>query len=157
MAFDGAALRWLPAMIGLAFLLQGIPEEMIWRGWLIPSLGGGRAAVALSVSAFSLLHLLSDGGQAGLLERIVYLAMPAGFSFAAAMAYLASGSTWAAIGVHAGFHIANYAAALVGTVDSPWVHVFLGAGWAVAGWVISRVFRNRMPWARGGESGSRGT
>ena len=109
MAFDGAALRWLPAMIGVAFLV---------------------AAVALSVSAFSLLHLLSDGGQAGLLERIVHLAMPAGFSFAAAMAYLASGSTWAAIGVHAGFHIANYAAALVGTVDSPW--------------------------ARGGESGCRG-
>lgn len=132
----------------MAFLLQGIPEEVIWRGWLIPSLGGGRVAVALSVTVFSLLHLLSDGGQADVVERIVYVAMPFGFSFAAAMARLASGTTWAAVGVHAGFHLANHATALVGAVDSPVLHLFLGLGWAAVGWGIARVFRERMPWAR---------
>ena len=27
-------------VLGMAFLLQGIPEELVWRGWLLPSLGG---------------------------------------------------------------------------------------------------------------------
>lgn len=29
----------LIAVLGMAFLLQGIPEELVWRGWLLPSLG----------------------------------------------------------------------------------------------------------------------
>ena len=60
--------RWwaiLALMLGRAFLLQGIPEEFIWRGWLLPSLGAKtsmRWAVGLSVIVFGSLHLVSRGG-----------------------------------------------------------------------------------------------
>ena len=52
-------------VLGMAFLLQGIPEEFIWRGWLLPSLGAKismRWAVGFSVIVFGSLHLVSRGG-----------------------------------------------------------------------------------------------
>ena len=91
----------------IAFLLQGIPEEIIWRGWLYSSLGETRFAAVSSVLGFTALHLLSPGGQQNLLEHLTYLAPPCGFAVAALIVRMISGSTWAAIGVHGGFHVAN--------------------------------------------------
>ena len=91
----------------IAFLLQGIPEEIIWRGWLYSSLGETRFAAVSSVLGFTALHLLSQGGQQNLLEHLTYLAPPCGFAVAALIVRTISGSTWAAIGVHGGFHVAN--------------------------------------------------
>ena len=51
--------------VNLAFLLQGFPEELVWRGWLVRSLGDGRVAGITSVIGFTLIHLISKGGQAG--------------------------------------------------------------------------------------------
>lgn len=90
-----------------AFLLQGIPEEIIWRGWLFSSLGETRFAAVSSVLGFTVLHLLSQGGQQSLLERITYLALPCGFAVTAMIVRIVSGATWPAIGVHGGFHVAN--------------------------------------------------
>jgi hypothetical protein len=92
----------------VAFLLQGIPEEIIWRGWLFPSLGETRFAAASSVLGFTVLHLLSQVGQQNLIEHITYLVLPCGFAVTALIVRLVSGSTWAAIGVHGGFHMVNY-------------------------------------------------
>nr|WP_083840665.1 type II CAAX endopeptidase family protein [Actinomyces sp. oral taxon 849] len=91
----------------IAFLLQGIPEEIIWRGWLYSSLGETRFAAVSSVLGFTALHILSQGGQQNLLEHLTYLAPPCGFAVTALIVRTISGSTWAAIGVHGGFHVAN--------------------------------------------------
>ena len=95
------------AIFSQGFLLQGIPEEIIWRGWLFSSLGETRFAAVSSVLVFTVLHLISQGGQQNLLDHIIYLTIPCGFAVAALIVRMVSGSTWAAIGVHGGFHVAD--------------------------------------------------
>lgn len=128
-----------------AFLLQGIPEEIIWRGWLFSSLGETRFAAVSSVLGFTVLHLLSQGGQQNLLEHITYLAMPCGFAVTALIVRTISGSTWAAIGVHGGLHVAN-------DMLSDWLHlpigsitwVLQGLIWAAVGLLILAFHRRRQ-------------
>ena len=127
----------------IAFLLQGIPEEVIWRGWLFSSLGETRFAAVSSVLGFTALHLLSQGGQQNLFEHLTYLALPCGFAVTALIVRMISGSTWAAIGVHGGIHVAN-------DVLSDRLHlpsgsitwVLQGLLWAVVGLLIL-VFHRR--------------
>ena len=128
-----------------AFLLQGIPEEIIWRGWLFSSLGETRCAAVSSVLGFTVVHLLSQGGQQNLLEHITYLAMPCGFAVTALIVRTISGSTWAAIGVHGGLHVAN-------DMLSDWLHlpigsitwVLQGLIWAAVGLLILAFHRRRQ-------------
>ena len=77
----------------IAFLLQGIPEEVIWRGWLFSSLGETRFAAVSSVLGFTALHLISQVGQQNLIEHITYLVLPCGFAVTALIVRLVSGST----------------------------------------------------------------
>ena len=128
-----------------AFLLQGIPEEIIWRGWLFSSLGETRCAAVSSVLGFTVLHLLSQGGQQNLLEHITYLAMPCGFAVTALIVRTISGSTWAAIGVHGGFLVANDALKdrlhlPVGSIT--WI--LQGLLWAAVGLLILAFHRRRQ-------------
>ena len=126
-------------VLGMAFLLQGIPEEFIWRGWLLPSLGAKtsmRWVVGFSVVVFGSLHLVSRGGQSNAIEHIIYLAMPLGFAYAAAMARLAADSTWAAIGVHGGYHTAMLLANVLPINNSPTLWVLIGALWFAVGLAI---------------------
>lgn len=140
-------LPWWAAavMIGAqAFLLQGIPEEIIWRGWLFSSLGETRFAAVASVLGFTALHLVSQGGQQNLLERITYLALPCGFAIAALIVRFVSGSTWAAIGVHGGFQVANDV--MSGPLHLPngsvtWM--LQGVLWAAVGLLILGVHRRQ--------------
>ena len=129
----------------IAFLLQGIPEEIIWRGWLYSSLGETRFAAVSSVLGFTALHLLSQGGQQNLFEHLTYLALPCGFAVTALIVRLVSGSTWAAIGVHGGFHMVNYFVS--GSMHLPadsvtWV--LQGLLWAAVGLLILAFHRRRQ-------------
>ena len=129
----------------IAFLLQGIPEEMIWRGWLFSSLGETRFAAVSSVLGFTALHLLSQGGQQNLIEHLTYLVLPCGFAVTALIVRLVSGSTWAAIGVHGGFHMVNYFVS--GSMHLPadsvtWV--LQGLLWAAVGLLILAFHRRRQ-------------
>ena len=138
---------WIMAVMifSQAFLLQGIPEEIIWRGWLFSSLGETRFAAVSSVLGFTVLHLLSQGGQQNLLEHITYLAMPCGFAVTALIVRTISGSTWAAIGVHGGLHVAN-------DMLSDWLHlpngsitwIPQGLLWAAVGLLILAFHRRRQ-------------
>ena len=128
-----------------AFFLQGIPEEIIWRGWLFSSLGETRCAAVSSVLGFTVLHLLSQGGQQNLLEHITYLAMPCGFAVTALIVRTISGSTWAAIGVHGGFQVANDLLSdrlhlPIGSIT--WV--LQGLIWAAVGLLILAFHRRRQ-------------
>lgn len=91
-----------------AFFLQGIPEELLFRGYLMQTMRE-RPKLALLVSTvfFGILHLFSTGSQQNLGERFIYLLWPAGFGFCAAALVLRLHSLWPAIGIHAGSHLAN--------------------------------------------------
>jgi len=98
--------------LGLAFVQQGIPEELLFRGMLLWSLRERPAlAVAVTTLAFTVIHLVSNGGQQSAWEHVLYLALPLGFALLAVGLLLWTGSLWAAVGVHGGFHVGNYLAA----------------------------------------------
>lgn len=145
---DSSGDTWWANMIlafGLGFLLQAIPEEIIFRGWLIHSLGNTKLAVALSVVTFGVIHIVSQGGQQNLVERFIYLIMPLGFAFAAAIVRLASHSTWAAIGVHGGLHISGTIMFFLPNESSPLQWTLLGVLWTLVGIIINwryKVLRN---------------
>ena len=126
-------------IVGIAagFLLQGVPEELVWRGWFFSSMGSTRAAAVTSVLVFTVLHLISQGGQQNVLEHVIYLANPLGFAIAAMAVRIVSGSTWAAIGVHGGFHLANaLLGERLGALEGPTTWVVAGLLWAAVGAVI---------------------
>ena len=145
---DSSGDTWWANIIlafGLGFLLQAIPEEIIFRGWLIPSLGNTKLAVALSVVTFGAIHIVSQGGQQNLVERFIYLIMPLGFAFAAAIVRLASHSVWAAIGVHGGLHISGTIMFFLPNESSPLQWTLLGVLWVLVGIIVNwryKVIRN---------------
>ena len=137
---DSSGDTWWANMIlsfGLGFLLQAIPEEIIFRGWLIPSLGNTKLAVALSVVTFGAIHIVSQGGQQNLVERFIYLIMPLGFAFSAAIVRLASHSVWAAIGVHGGLHISGTIMFFLPNESSPLQWTLLGVLWVLVGIIVN--------------------
>ena len=91
----------LLSRVNSAFLVQGFPEELVWRGWLFRSLGGTRRAGAISVIGFTLLHIISNGGQENWVERVLYLATPFGFAVAAVVVAASLIAVTAGIGVNA--------------------------------------------------------
>ncbi|MEV7769583.1 CPBP family intramembrane glutamic endopeptidase [Microbacterium sp. NPDC086615] len=103
--------------LGLAFLQQGIPEELLFRGMLLWRLRGRPVlAVAVTTLAFTLIHLVSNGGQQSPWEHVLYLALPFGFALLAVGLLLWTGSLWAAVGVHGGFHVGTV---IAGTLLPP--------------------------------------
>ncbi len=107
--FTGIPL-WLTIIYILAgaVILQGFPEELIYRGWLFtvtqvrPWFTFGWTS-----AAFAVIHLISQGGQQSLLDHFIYLLSPLGFGMLAAALVFWRESIWWAVGVHAGVHIAN--------------------------------------------------
>ncbi len=134
--FGQAPLWMLIIAIGAqAFLLQGIGEEVLFRGYLLRSLPHRPAvAVLISAAAFGILHLMSRGGQENLGERFIYLALPFGFAICAGFLAQRMGTTWAAIGIHGGSHVASAVAMALGLVaDGPAVWVVIGVLFMLAG------------------------
>lgn len=111
----------------LAFVLQGIGEEVLFRGYLLHSLSRRpHLATLLSAAAFMLPHLASSGGQRSVLEHLIYLAIPFSFGLSAGFLALAVGSVWAAVGIHAGFHVATAVGVALGLAlegPAPWLAV----------------------------------
>lgn len=124
--------------LGLAFLQQGIPEELLFRGWLLWRLRDRPViAVIVTTLTFTVIHLLSNGGQQSALERVLYLAVPFGFALLAVGLVLWTGSLWAAAGVHGGFHVGNAIAAVaLPQVEAVLSWVAVGGLHAVLGLVL---------------------
>lgn len=101
---------WVIAINALVMglLVQGFPEELVWRGYLMQTLPWRSPLIALySAGLFGLMHLVSSGGQENVWERVLYIVQAFAFAFFAAVLYQATGQLWAAVGVHAGLHFAN--------------------------------------------------
>lgn len=107
-------LEALPVLVALAVVLQGIPEELIYRGWLF-SITRTRPVLTFcwTTAAFTIIHLTSSGGQQDALDRLVYLTTPLGMGALAGAVALWRGSFWWAAGTHSGFHIASGISMLV--------------------------------------------
>lgn len=115
------------AAIGMGMVMQGFPEELVFRGYGM-SLLRHRPLVALAITTliFGAMHLVSSGGQENVLDRILYLTWPTGFAFAAGALVLLTRSLWAAVGIHGGSHIAVLVAQLLGVGEqsrAAWVAV----------------------------------
>jgi membrane protease YdiL (CAAX protease family) len=125
----------LVALVSQAFLLQAIPEELLFRGWLLSTLRSRPwLAIAVTTLSFTVIHLASNGGQESAVEHLLYLALPFGFSLLAVGLLLWTGSLWAAVGVHGGFHLGNAAAVVfLPEVDAALSWVVIGAVQATVG------------------------
>lgn len=120
---------------GMAFLLQGIPEELLWRGWMF-NIVTDRPWLAFwwTTLTFAAIHLLSEGGQEQWYEHLSYLLIPLGFGALAGALVLTTGSMWIAAGVHAGFHVGHYLVLLlIGQVlaGSSVTHVIVGIAFLI--------------------------
>lgn len=135
----GAIMTALAITLLRSFVLQGIGEEVLFRGYVLQSLSRRPIlAVAITAAAFTLPHLASSGGQQNLLERVLFLAVPFGFSFSAGFLAIAMRSVWAAVGIHGGFHLATAVTTLLlPPTDGPVLWVLLGAMHVVVGVVIA--------------------
>lgn len=137
-----------------AFLLQGIGEEVLCRGYLMVSLRSRPVLAVLAAAVvFTLPHLLSSGGQQGLGERFLYLAIPFGFALAAGVLAVALRSVWAAIGIHGGLHVSYAVVAALGLgLDGPVMWIVIGTLYTVAAVLIGI----RLPRSRWDEVRDRG-
>ncbi len=136
----------LAVIIGLAqaFGLQGIPEELLFRGYLLRSVRlRPWSALLVSAVAFGIIHLVSSGGQQNWGERLLYLAVPTGFALTAGALVLTTGSVASAIGIHGGLHAATLVASLLAPTfpalaigEGPAVWLATGAAYALAAVVI---------------------
>lgn len=139
----GFAVMVVLARLAQAFLLQGLPEEVFFRGYILQTLRHRPVlALVMSTIVFGLIHLLSNGGQDNALDAGLYLIWPAGFGFCAAALAMRTRSLWAAVGVHAGSHTANLLLSFTGTnAEGRIGWIVVGLGYVVAGAVILRGWR----------------
>lgn len=86
-------------------LVQGFPEELVFRGYIFRNLGQTLplwATVASSSLIFGSMHVFSNGGATTLGERVLYAAAMTGFGLMLAACRTLSGTLWLGIGFHAG-------------------------------------------------------
>ncbi|MFT3943395.1 MAG: CPBP family intramembrane metalloprotease [Ancrocorticia sp.] len=128
----------------LGFVMQGATEEFIWRGWLSQSVGGSWKRQALITSvAFGLIHIISNGGHDSIWEGALYLTAAGAFGFTAAALYFATGSIWAAVGIHGGLHLANYIATFFGGGEGPAMEALQIVLYVAIGWAVMHQFLKR--------------
>lgn len=136
---------FLTAMV-LGLFTQGFPEEFLWRGYGLQTMRY-RPMVAVLVSglAFGAMHLVSEGGQQGFGEKLLYLAGPTAFAIAAGMLAVVARSIWPAVGVHFGNHLAFYLGSLFGMGTGPALWLAEGAVFLAVAAII--YFTNRQAFA----------
>lgn len=130
-----------------ALVVQGFPEELLWRGYLMQTLPlrSPWAIVLWSSGLFALIHLISSGGQENLAERFLYLLPAFGFGFLAAALYRATGQLWAAVGVHAGMHTASQTTGYFGVGDGPALWLAQTVGYLLIGVLVMLWCDRRRP------------
>ena len=139
-AAQGPFVLVVVAMLIPAFLVQGFPEELIFRGMLMSALRAHPLrAVVVTTLSFTVIHLVSNGWQETALDRVLYLVFPFGFALFAAALLVWTRSLWAAIGVHGGVHIGSGFSDLLPAVDPALASTVTGLVYACLGGLILAV------------------
>ncbi|MFW6598324.1 CPBP family intramembrane glutamic endopeptidase [Propionibacteriaceae bacterium Y2011] len=152
----GLAYAFLPS-----FVMQGFPEELIFRGYVMNA-AKVRVGVALAISSllFGSLHLLSQSPAEGVVEKFVLYPLQAvALGFVCGAAQIGTGSLWAAVGVHGGMHIGTRIAGLLAAPHDYGLQLILVTGLYVVLGVLFLVLRSRLaprssPQVPGGAGGS---
>jgi membrane protease YdiL (CAAX protease family) len=98
-----------------AFVLQAVPEELLFRGYLVGAARERLSApgvIVLSSLVFGAPHILSRSDATTWAQRLLFLTIPVGFGAVAAVLRLTSGSLWPAVAVHGGFHVSVWVGGL---------------------------------------------
>ncbi|QLQ14809.1 MAG: CPBP family intramembrane metalloprotease [Micropruina sp.] len=101
----------------VSFLLQGLPEEILWRGYLQTTLMSRLSPITsaiLTAVFFGSMHVVSFGSGGTWDSKLVYALTAMAMGLVMAGLRLVTGSTWAAIGYHAGWHLVSRTPALFG-------------------------------------------
>jgi membrane protease YdiL (CAAX protease family) len=98
-------------MIAMSTLLvQGFPEELVFRGYMFRNLGGALPLWATAVSSsliFGSMHVFSHGGATTLGEHVLYAVTATGLGLMLAACRTLSGTLWIGIGFHGGYDAFN--------------------------------------------------
>ncbi|MGH3674028.1 MAG: lysostaphin resistance A-like protein [Pseudonocardiaceae bacterium] len=98
-------------MIAISTLLvQGFPEELVFRGYMFRNLGGALplwATVASSSLIFGSMHVFSNSGATTPGEHVLYAVSATGFGLMLATCRTVSGTLWLGLGFHGGFDAFN--------------------------------------------------
>lgn len=143
---SSSTLVIVAVLVFSAVLMQGIPEELWFRGLAWASAGSRPwLTLAGTTLVFTCLHVVSSGGQTSAADRLTYLLLPLGMGFLAGCARWCTGSVWAAAGTHSGLHLGMIPVYLLGVPTGPWGWITLGGLQLGAGAVLLVVHR---PWGR---------
>ena len=128
-----------------SYLLQGIPEELIYRGWLFSTTAERPIfTVVWTTLAFTVPHLFSSGGQQSTTDFLLYLVLPLGMAVLAGAVVVWKKSVWWAAGTHGGMHAVMAVLALLFPValdSTAWVTLGvtqLATGLALLAWWSSK-------------------
>lgn len=105
---DTGVTAWPVVIVSLAastLLVQGFPEELVFRGYIFANLRERlslRGTIVVSSLVFGSIHVVSHSGAATLGQRLVYAVMAVGFGLMLACCRAVSGSLWLGVGFHAG-------------------------------------------------------
>lgn len=101
----GMAAAFVVFMLVRSYFLQGIPEELLFRGWLFSTTADRPLfTVGWTTIAFTLPHLFSAGGQESAMDFVIYLILPLGMGIVGGAVVVWKGSFWWAAGTHGGMH-----------------------------------------------------
>lgn len=128
-----------------SYLLQGIPEELIYRGWLFSTTAQRPIfTVVWTTLAFTIPHLSSSGGQQSTTDFLLYLVLPLGMAVLAGAMVVWKKSVWWAAGTHGGMHAVMAVLAILFPValdSTAWVILGvtqLATGLALLAWWSSK-------------------
>lgn len=128
-----------------SYLLQGIPEELIYRGWLFSTTAERPIfTVVWTTLAFTVPHLFSSGGQQSTTDFLLYLVLPLGMAVLAGAVVVWKKSVWWAAGTHGGMHAVMAVLAIffpVALDSTAWVTLGvtqLATGLALLAWWSSK-------------------
>ncbi|WP_157549863.1 CPBP family intramembrane glutamic endopeptidase [Nonomuraea candida] len=103
-------LPYLPLAIVIVLLGQSFPEELLWRGHAYDMLAdrlSPRAVLVVTSVAFGALHIISRSQADTLAERLLFVVQAVALGFLCGAARARTGTIWAAVGAHTGFHLGH--------------------------------------------------
>jgi membrane protease YdiL (CAAX protease family) len=111
-------------------LVQGFPEELVFRGYMYRNLGATLPLWATVVSSsliFGSMHIFSSGGATTVAEHLVYAVAAVGLGLMLAAFRTVSGTLWLGIGFHSGFDAGNNRITIVhhGAFIPAWLSVLV--------------------------------